>query len=343
VLLFIGLQTIFIGKSMFITHYFRAAVVAIVLTLLAACASPPAVKPAKLVLGVQATKPEETRAAWQPLVQDIGKKHGIATELVTASQGDTVNALRDGKVDVVWLSSNVAIDAVIDAGAEAFALYHNVNGTKGYSAVLITRSDSGITKLDQAMTPGKYSYASGAKTSTSGYVLPQYFLFNKRGTTPEKLFKNVVYGGHFPNLDALWAKKVDVAINNTTDMAVFQTRTPSAKEGIRVLWTSPEVPNDVLMVRKNAPDAVKQAVKDIFLNYGKNSDTERELLKRASGISHFIPTNNRLLEPVSEFKFATERAAVQSNAALSTADRVAQLNNADQRAAAFKAALTEVK
>jgi phosphonate transport system substrate-binding protein len=328
---------------MFQTQIIKTAVVMTALALLTACSNPPMAKSAKLVMGVQATRPDETRAAWLPLVQDIGRKHGMVTELVTASQVDTVNALRDGRVDVVWLSSNVAIDAVVDAGAEAFALYYNVNGTKGYSAVLLTRADSGITKLDQALTPGRYSYASGAKTSTSGYVLPQHFLFNKQGTAPEKLFKSVVYGGHFPNLDALWVKKVDMAINNTTDMAVFQARTPGAKEGLRVLWTSPEVPNDVLMVRKNAPDAVKQTLKDIFLNYGKNSLAERELLKRASGISHFISTNNSVLEPVSEFKFTTERLAVQNNTALSTADRTAQLVDLDRRVASFKAALGDAK
>jgi phosphonate transport system substrate-binding protein len=312
--------------------------------LLAGCTSAPNLGPApakltKLTIGVQATKPDETRAAWLPLVQDIGKKHSIATELVTAGQTDTVNLLKEGKVDMVWLSSSVAIDAVVDAGAQAFALYYNVNGTNGYQGVVITRADSGITTLDQALTPGKYSYATGAKTSTSGYVLPQHFLFNARNTTPEKLFKSVITGGHFPNLDSLWAKQVDVAVNNSTDLAVFQARTPGAKEGIRVLWESPLVPNDVLMVRKDAPEAVKAAVKDIFLSYGKSSAAEKDLLKKASGIDYFVPTTNQLLEPVSEFKFATERAGVQTNAALAADDKAKQLARIDARAATFKAAL----
>jgi phosphonate transport system substrate-binding protein len=314
---------------------------------LAACATSPmpvsTAQPAKLVIGVQATKPDDTRAAWLPLVQDIGKKYGIATELVTASQTDTVNALREGKVDVVWLSSNVAIDAVVDANAEAFALYYNVNGTNGYKGLVVTRADSGITSLDQALTAGKYRYASGAQTSTSGYVLPQHFLFNQRNTTPEKLFKTVIYGGHFPNLDALWAKQVDIAVNNSTDLAVFQGRTPGAKEGIRVLWESPLVPNDVLMVRKDAPESVKALLKNIFFSYGKTANHERELLKRASGIDRFVPTDNRLLAPVSEFKFATERAAVQANPALSASDKAAQSARMDQRAGVFKAALASIK
>ena len=339
--------------AFFSTFYQKIAVIflsgTVLMSLLGGCASSTPqtavlpVKPARLAIAVQATKPDETRTAWLPLVHDIGKKHGIATSLITASQGDTVKALRDGTADVVWLSSNVAIDAVIDANAEAFALYFNVNGTNGYKGVLITRADSGIATLEQALAPGKYSYASGAKTSTSGYVLPQHFLFNQRATTPEKLFKSVIYGGHFPNLDALWAGQVDVAVNNSTDLAVFQTRTPAAKAGIRVLWESPLVPNDVLMVRKDAPESVKLALKELFLGYGKADANERDLLNRASGISHFVPADNRLLSPVSEFKFATERAAIQANAAMGAPERAAQLVRMDQRAATFKAALPAAK
>ena len=307
---------------------------------LSSCSSVPSVQPlAKMVIGVQAAKPDETRAAWLPLVQDLGKKNGIATELVTASQAEIVVALRDGKIDVAWLSSSTAIDAVIDANAQAFALYFNINGTNGYKGVIITRADSGIATLDQAFTQGKYSYAGGAKTSTSGYVLPQALLFSKRNTTPEQLFKSVTIGGHFPNLDALWGKKVDVAVNNSTDLAVFQERTPEAKAGIRVLWESPLVPNDVLMTRASTPVAHKAKMQAIFLDYAKTDAVEKELFKKASGIRNFIPADNKLLDPVTEFKFGAERAAIEGNAALSAADKATQLARVEQRLQVFKKSL----
>jgi phosphonate transport system substrate-binding protein len=315
----------------------------IALAALVGCASTPSTPTtpplAKMVIGVQAAKPDETRAAWLPLVQDIGKKNNIATELVTASQAEIVAALRDGKIDVAWLSSSTAIDAVVDANAQAFALYFNVNGTNGYKGVIVTRTDSGITTLDQAFTPGKYSYAGGPKTSTSGYVLPQALLFSKRNTTPDQLFKSVTLGGHFPNLDLLWGKKVDVAVNNTTDLAVFQERNPEAKTGIRVLWESPLVPNDVLMTRATTPAAHKAKMQAIFLDYAKTDAAEKELFKKASGIRNFIPADNKLLDPVTEFKFGAERAAIEGNAALSTADKAAQLARVDQRLQAFKKSL----
>ena len=321
-------------------RYFQLTMLASITSLLAACGSTPTTPPlAKMAIGVQAAKPDETRAAWLPLVQDLGKKNGIATELVTASQAEIVAALRDGKIDVAWLSSSTAIDAVVDANAQAFALYYNVNGTNGYKGVIITRADSGITTLDQAFTQGKYSYAGGAKTSTSGYVLPQALLFSRRNTTPEQLFKSVTIGGHFPNLDALWGKKVDVAVNNNTDLAVFQERTPEAKAGIRVLWESPLVPNDVLMTRASTPAAHKAKMQAIFLDYAKTDAAEKELFRKASGIRNFIAADNKLLDPVTEFKFGAERAAIEGNGALSAAEKAAQLARVDQRVQAFKKSL----
>jgi phosphonate transport system substrate-binding protein len=293
----------------------------------------------KLVIGVQAAKPEETRATWLPLVQDLGKKNAIVTELVTASQTEIVAALRDGKIDIAWLSSSAAIDAVVDANAQAIALYYNINGTNGYKGVIIARADSGIVTLDEAFKLGKYRYAGGPKTSTSGYVLPQALLFSRRDTTPDQLFKSVIVGGHFPNLDLLWSKQVDVAVNNTTDLAVFQERTPEAKAGIRVLWESPLVPNDVLMTRAGLSNAHKEKLLAMFINYAKTDAAEKELYKRASGIRNFVPADNKLLEPVTEFKFGAERAAIEGNASLSVAEKSAQLKRVDQRMDVFKKSL----
>ena len=301
------------------------------------CAAP-AVNPTRIVLAVQATKPDDTRAAWQPLVDDLGKQLGVPIELRALGQAETVAALANGQADVVWLSSSMAVDAVVDAKAKAFALYFNVNGTNGYKAVIATRADSGIKTLDEALTTGKYRYAAGAKTSTSGYVLPQHFLFTPRKTTAEALFKSVQVGGHFPNLDALWAKQVDVIINNSTDLAVFQARTPGAAAGIITLWESPLVPNDVLMTRSDMPAATQKMLSDLFLNYGKTPE-QKELFRKASGIANFVSADNRLLEPVSGFKFATERSQVQNNAALTEEQKLSALKRIDARADQFKQAV----
>ena len=108
-------------------------------------------KPEKITVAVQSSNAAATLAVWQPLIADMSQKSGVPITLLTESQSDTVKALATGKADVVWLSSSVAIDAVADAQAEAFALYFNVNGTSGYKAILVTKKSSGITTLDVAV------------------------------------------------------------------------------------------------------------------------------------------------------------------------------------------------
>jgi phosphonate transport system substrate-binding protein len=315
--------------------FLSAALVALIA--LGGCATRPTPL-ARLVIGVQSTKPQETHAAWAPLVADLGRKLGVATELVTASQADTVAALAQRRVDMVWLSSSAAIDAVVDADARAFALYQNVNGTRGYKAVLLARADSGIATLDQALERGRWRYAAGAKTSTSGYVLPQHFVFSPRGTTAEQTFRSVIYGGHPANMEALWDRRVDVAVNNSTDSAQFEARVPGARGAFVKLWESPLVPNDVLMVRADMPHAVRDKLAQGILHYGRTPE-EKALLARASGIELFVPADNALPEPVAGFKFATERVQIEQDATLAPAvkaQRLAQLQAREQR---FRAAL----
>jgi phosphonate transport system substrate-binding protein len=312
--------------------------------LLTACGTGPQSVPAPplrgFTLAVQAAKPDETRAAWAPLVQDMGRHLQAPVALLVASQTDVVQALKDGKGDVAWLSSSAAVDAVASAGASVFALYVNVNGTRGYTGVVLARADSGITTLEQALQPGRYRYASGAKTSTSGYLLPQHFLFNPRGTTAEAVFKTVTYGSHFDNLAALWAGQVDVAVNNSTDTAVFQTqRQPAAQGQLRVLWESPLVPNDVLMVRQGTPAATQAALADFFLRRYGQTAAEQALLRAASGIQNFVPASNRLLEPVAGFKFASDRAALAARTGLTDAEKAAALLDLQGRERAFAASL----
>ena len=296
----------------------------------------------KIVFAIQSVDPEATRTAWQPLVDDLARKSGLQITVLSASQTETVRLLASAEADLVWLSSSVAIDAVVDAGARVIALYHNINGANGYKSVIAVRADSGIATLDDALAPGRYRYACGAPASTSGYVLPQHFLFGPRTTTAAALFKSVTSGGHFANLDALWAREVDVIVNNNTDLAVFQVRTPGAQDGIVTLWESPLVPNDVLLVRSDMPPADRRRLADLFITYG-TTPAEKDLFIKASRISHFVAADNLLLEPVAEFKFATERPAIEKNAGLTADQKAVQLDALDQRAEKFSAAARSLR
>ena len=77
---------------------------------------------------------------------------------------------------------------------------------------------------------------------------------------------------------------------------------------------------------------------DLFLNYGKTPQ-QKELFRKASGIANFIPTDNHVLEPVSGFKFATERGQIEGNAALTHEQKAIAIKRIDARAERFKQAV----
>src|SRR5437868_13133158 len=84
----------------------------------------------RLVVGVQSTKPDETRLAWEPLVRDRARSLGVPGEVHAAPQAEIVKALGDGRIDVAWLSSSAAIDAVAQSRAEVFAVYRHLSGSE---------------------------------------------------------------------------------------------------------------------------------------------------------------------------------------------------------------------
>ena len=92
------------------------------------------------------------------------------------------------------------------------------------------------------------------------------------------------------------------------------------------------------MVRADMPAAIQRKLQALFLGYGKGAQ-ERELLRQASGIARFVAADNRILEPVSAFKFATERSQIEQDPALSRESKAQRLSAIESRQRAFAQSL----
>lgn len=98
------------------------------------------------------------------------------------------------------------------------------------------------------------------------------------------------------------------------------------------------MPNDLLMARADMPPPLRQRLADLFIGYGK-TEPQKALFRQASGISHFVPADNRLLLPVSGFKFGTEREQLAQDKALTDEQRAIRLRALEQRQQAFQRSL----
>ncbi|MBR7779072.1 phosphate/phosphite/phosphonate ABC transporter substrate-binding protein [Undibacterium rugosum] len=263
-----------------------------------------AVAAEKLTVGLIApTNPEDTRKRWQPLLDDLAKSTGMEVQaLVSANYRDILDGFKNNTVQVAWLSSKVALEAVEGGKASVFAQMIKSDGSRGYTSVLIVPAASPLLNFDQITAkPGTYRFADGDPNSTSGYLVPAYYLFSKNKVEPAKVFKQVIVGNHQANLASILRGEVDVATFNSEEMDRLKKEAPDQLSKIRAIWTSPLVPNDPILYRKDMSAGTKNRIEDFFINYGKGKNpAQRETLKNILNLSGFQRSNDAQLKPIAD-------------------------------------------
>ena len=169
------------------------------------------------------------------------------------------------------------------------------------------------------------------------------YLFAPRGIKPAECFKTVRTANHQANLFAVARGVLDVATNNSTAVNLQKGRDPAIKDAIRVIWTSPPLPEDPIVWRKDLDPQVKARLRKFFESYGQGSGPEaarqRALLSKVS-IGGFKPADNNHLLPVREME-ATEIYLVakeEGNAAkIAAAQKVLTGIQAERKALAGRA------
>jgi phosphonate transport system substrate-binding protein len=261
--------------------------------------------PRKITIGLIATTTaEDTQKRWQPVIDDFARytKMEVRT-VVSANYNEILAGLKSNTIQVAWLSSKIALEAVEDGQSTVFAQMVKKDGSRGYNSVLITLFASPIKSFEDILAnKGVYSFYDGDKSSTSGYLVPAYYAFAKNKVEPERLFKNITVGNHKKNLQAVIAGQVDVATNNTEELDRLKKESPAQLSKLRVIWTSPLIPNDPLLYRKDLPAATKTRIEDFFVTYGKpkNPAGQPDVLQNILDLSGFQHSTDAQLKPIAD-------------------------------------------
>jgi phosphonate transport system substrate-binding protein len=244
-----------------------------------------------------------------------------------------IEAQRFNKVQVAWYGNKAAMEAVDRANSEVFAQIIYAGGSLGYNSVLIVNKDSPINTLDDVLKNGKnYSFGNGDPNSTSGFLVPAYYVFALNKIDPKTHFKVVRNASHGANLQAVLNKQVDVATNNTEELEKLEMTKPEALQQLRVIWKSPLIPSDPLVWRKDLAPAVKAKIKDFVLTYGK-TDSEKLVLKNIYNYSGFRESSNAQLIPIRQLEYFKDRIKIEGDTTLSADDKKKQLADIDAKLA----------
>jgi phosphonate transport system substrate-binding protein len=313
-------------------RFIRTAIAAVAL---AAATTVGAQELKELNFGIIATeKAGALRQMWEPFLEDMSKATGLKVNGFYATDyAGIIEAQRFNKVQIAWYGNRSAMDAVDRSGGEVFAQFVDLDGTPGYYSYLITHRDSGITSLEQVLKNGKqYTFGIGDPASTSGTLVPTYYVFTQNGLDPRTHFKVTRSSNHEGNFLAALNRQVDIATSNSEMLDKVKEKSPERVEQIRILWTSPLIPRDPLVWRRDLPEDVKKRVRDFVLGYGKDA-REKEVLRNMYRLAGFKSSTDAQLIPIRQLELAKDRMKFENDANLSEADKKARLADIDAKLA----------
>lgn len=245
---------------------------------------------------------------WGPILSDMEKQTGLKVKpFYSSNYTALIEAMRFDQVQAGWFSNASGLEAMKRADGEVFAHTTYPSGEEGYHSIIIVPADSRLTVDRLLKCDHTLNFGMGDAKSTSGTVAPLAYLFLPNHVDPNTCFKNVRSASHQANIEAIAAGVLDAATNNSTALLELDN-TPEGQaklKKIKVLWTSPLLPTDVVEYRSKLDPATKEKLRSFFLSYGQGTgpEADRQRANLAGVIwgplkpddnSHFLP--ERLME-----------------------------------------------
>jgi phosphonate transport system substrate-binding protein len=280
---------------------------------------------------------------WEPLIEDMNKQTGLNVKAFFATDyAGIIEGMRFNKVQIGYFGNASAMEAVDRSQGEVFAKVLYANGDAGYKSVLITNVNSRFKTLDDVFKNTRdVTLGFGDPNSTSGTLIPGYYLFAKHNTPVNTSFKTVLPSSHEANLLAVVNNKIDIATNNTEMLDTLKQQHPDKFAQVRVLWTSPLIPSDPLVWRKDLPQATKEKIRNFFVNYGKTDAHEKAVMAAITGYAGFAPSTNDQLLPIRQVALFQQKQKIESDTHLSDDDRKTQLAALDVKLNALNTAVAK--
>ena len=288
--------------------------------------------------GVIATDSASTqRERWEPFFRDMEKKTGLTIKSFYAPDyAGVIEAMRFNKVQVAWYGNKSAMEAVDRSNGEIFAQVMYTDGSFGYHGLLIAHKDSPYNNLDDVLKNSRnINFSIGDPNSTSGFLIPTFYVFAKNGVDHRTAFKTVRNASHGANLQAVLAKQVDVATNNTEDLGKLETSKPELASQVKVLWKSPLIPSDPFVWRKDLDPAVKAKLKSFVIGYAKTDPAEKAILKNIYSYGGFRDSNNDQLIPIRQLELFRDRAKAMADDKLAADEKSKLVAEIDRKLAAL--------
>ncbi len=238
--------------------------------------------------------PTELQRKFAPLGAYLEKEIGRKIEFIPVTDyAAVVEALAAKKIDMAWLGGFTFVQARLRTGNANPIIQREQD--RVFTSKFIANSASGINSL--ADLKGK-TFTFGSVSSTSGSLMPRYFLLQNK-LVPEKDFRRVAYSGaHDATALQVESGKVDAGVLNASvwEKLVEGKKVDLAK--VKVIWTTPTYYDYNWTVRGDLDPALVKKLTDAFLKLDARNPAHKAILdlQRASKFIASHPDNYKGIE-----------------------------------------------
>jgi phosphonate transport system substrate-binding protein len=241
--------------------------------------------------------PEKLQRQYTKLAAYLEKQLGLPVEYKPVTDyAAAVTAFKVGDLDLVWFGGLTGVQARLQVdGAEAIA-QREVD--ENFHSVFITNKKSGLTpfkNIDDLNQLKGHTFTFGSESSTSGRLMPQYFL-QQAGVKLEDFKGQVGFSGdHDKTIKLVEAGTYDVgAVNEKVWLKRMDSKEVDVNK-VEVIWRSPAYYDYHWVIhpqvkQRYGEDFVNK-VQDAFLKLDPKVPEQKEILNLLEA-NKFIPTKN---------------------------------------------------
>lgn len=222
---------------------------------------------------------------------------GVEVEYIPVkSYAAAVSAFRNDQVQLAWFGGLSGVQARrLVPGSQAIA--QGVEDT-AFKSYLIAHESTGLSpmsELDDRLTG--HSFTFGSKGSTSGRLMPEFFLREAFGRDPEALFSRVGFSGdHSRTIALVESGAYELGVLNYAVWDAAEAAGNIDTDAVQVIWQSPTYPDYQWTIRGDVDarfgDGFSERVQQALLDMN-----EPELLA-AFPRSGFVPASNDDYAPI---------------------------------------------
>jgi phosphonate transport system substrate-binding protein len=238
--------------------------------------------------------PTELLRKFKPLGAYLEQKTGLKVDWTPVNDYPAVvEGLAAKRIDLAWLGGFTFVQARIRTG-DAIPIAQRVEDEKFLSYYIVPKSSAAQTLQD---LKGK-TFAFGSPASTSGHLMPRFFLL-KAGINPDKDFTRLAFSGaHDATVAFVASGRAEAGALNASVYDKLVDKGDANAKAVRILQTTPPYYDYNWTVRGGLDPALVKKLTAAFLDLDPKNPAHKEILdlQRASRFVATKPENYKGIE-----------------------------------------------